>query len=208
MSQDQSLRSVQVCIRKERIKVKKEAIKNTTVKVDNLFPNIIATKNLDKSKLKIIGKKFNKTFESEIKTTLKGHTLFDVKSMNYLNIHLTDLLSHLLKPICLNFVFKLNDIWINKYDKKDYQGSHIHPGDYSFIIYYKIDKSYTVFNSPVKSILESGNNKIFDKDYQTKLKQGDIIMFPSYLEHWVRPNSNNITIAGNIKIIDMKGKND
>jgi len=33
-------------------------------------------------------------------------------------------------------------------------------------------------------------------------------MFPSYLEHWVRPNSNNITIAGNIKIIDMKGKND
>ena len=188
--------------------MKKEVIKNITVKVDNLFPNLIATKNLDLSKLKIVGKKFNKTFESEIKTTLKGNTLFDIKSMNYLNIHLTDLLSYLLKPICLNFVFKLNDIWINKYAKKDYQGSHIHPGDYSFIIYYKTDKSYTVFNSPVKSILEYGDNKIFYKDYQTKLKQGDIIMFPSYLEHWVRPNSNNITIAGNIKIIDMKGKNE
>jgi hypothetical protein len=65
-----------------------------------------------------------------------------------------------------------------------------------------------VFNSPVKSILESVDNKIFFRNYQTKLKQGDIIMFPSYLEHWVRPNSNNITIAGNIKIIDMKGKNE
>jgi hypothetical protein len=188
--------------------MKKEVIKNITVKVDNLFPNLIATKNLDLSKLKIVGKKFNKTFESEIKTTLKGSTLFDIKSMNYLNIHLTDLLSYLLKPYCLNFVFKLHNIWINKYDKKDYQGSHIHPGDYSFIIYYKTDKSYTVFNSPVKSILECVDNKIFDRVYQTKLKQGDIIMFPSYLEHWVRPNSNNITISGNINIIDMKGKNE
>jgi hypothetical protein len=188
--------------------MKNVILKNIMVKVDNLFPNLIATKNLDLSKLKIVGKKFNKTFESEMKTTLKGSTLFDIKSMNYLNIHLTDLLSYLLKPYCLNFVFKLHNIWINKYDKKDYQGSHIHPGDYSFIIYYKTDKSYTVFNSPVKSILECVDNKIFDRVYQTKLKQGDIIMFPSYLEHWVRPNSNNITISGNINIIDMKGKNE
>jgi hypothetical protein len=180
--------------------------KNTTVNVDNLFPNFIATKNLDLSKLNITGKKFNKTFESNIKTTLKGSTLFDIKSMNYLNVHLTDLLSSLLKHICLNFVFRLEAIWINKYDKKDYQGSHVHPGDYSFIIYYKTDKSYTVFNSPVKSLLEFGDNKIFNKDYQTKLKQGDIIMFPSYLEHWVRPNTNNITISGNIKIIDIKNE--
>ena len=128
--------------------------------------------------------------------------------MNYLNIHLTDLLSYLLKPYCLNFVFKLTDIWVNKYNNKDYQESHVHPSDFSFIIYYKTDKSHTVFNSPVKSLLESIDSKIFDMDYQTKLKQGDIIMFPSYLEHWVRPNSNNITIAGNIKIIDMKGKNE
>ena len=54
-----------------------------------------------------------------MKTTLKGSTLFDIKSMNYLNIHLTDLLSYLLKPYCLNFVFKLHNIWINKYDKSE-----------------------------------------------------------------------------------------
>jgi len=208
MYQDQNRLNVQAYIKKERTKVKKEAIKNTTVKVDNLFPNLIAIKNLDLSKLKIIGKKFNKTFESNIKTTLAGDTLFSVSSMNYLNIHLTDLLSHLLKLYCLNFVFKLENIWINKYVKKDYQGTHVHPSDYSFIIYYKIDTSHTVFNSPVKSLLESSRNKIFHRNFIPELKQGDIIMFPSYLEHWVRPNSNNITIAGNIKIIDMKGKND
>jgi hypothetical protein len=174
------------------------------VKVDNIFPNLIATKHLDLSNLKIIGKKFKKTFESKLKTTLKGHTLFDKDSMNYLNIQLTETLSYLLKPYCKNFVFNISDIWINRYDKKDYQGSHVHPSDFSFIIYYKVDKSYTVFNSPIKSLLESKINKVFNHDYETNFKQGDIIIFPSYLEHWVKPNSNNITISGNIKIIEMK----
>jgi len=174
------------------------------VKVDNIFPNLIATKKLDLSQLKVVGKKFNKTFESNIKTTLKGHTLFNIKSMNYLNVQLTETLGYLLKPYCKNFVFNVKDIWINKYDKKNYQGSHVHPSDYSFIIYYKTDQSYTVFNSPIKNLLEISDNKIFHRDFEPKLKQGDIIIFPSYLEHWVKPNSNNITIAGNIKIIDIK----
>ena len=30
-----------------------------------------------------------------------------------------------------------------------------------------------------------------------------MIVFPFYLEHWVRPNSNNITVAGNIKIVNL-----
>ena len=174
------------------------------VKVESIFPNLIATKNLDLSYFKIKGKNFKKTFESSIKTTLNGTTLFDKNSINYLNIQLTKILSHLLKPYCKNFVFNVSDIWINKYTKKDYQGSHVHPSDFSFLIYYKVDKSHTVFNSPVKKLIESSNNKFFKSDYETNLKQGDIIIFPSYLEHWVKPNSNNITIAGNIKIIDMK----
>jgi len=174
------------------------------VKVDNIFPNLIAIKHLDLSNLKVVGNKFKKTFESNVKTTLKGNTLFDKDSMNYLNIQLTETLSYLLKPYCKNFVFNISDIWINRYDKKDYQGSHVHPSDFSFIIYYKVDKSYTVFNSPIKSLLESKVNKVFNHDYETNFKQGDIIIFPSYLEHWVKPNSNNITISGNIKIIEMK----
>jgi hypothetical protein len=123
------------------------------VKIDNLFSNLIAVKNIDILKLNVVGKNFKKTFGSDIKTTLKGNTLFN--------------------------------------------------SDFSFIIYYKIDKSYTVFNNPVKNLLEMRDSKIFNKEYKPKLKQGDLIIFPSYLEHWVKPNSNNITIAGNIKIINI-----
>ena len=183
--------------------MKKEILKNTIVKVDNIFPNLIATKNLDLDKFKFVGKNYKKTFESNIKTTLDGTTLFSKDSINYLNINLTDMLGYLLKPYCKNFVFSVDSIWVNKYSKNNYQGSHVHPSDFSFIIYYKTDKSYTVFNSPVKNLTESFNNKFFIKHYEPKLKQGDIIIFPSYLEHWVRPNSNNVTVAGNIKIIKL-----
>tara|TARA_E500000318_G_C3457323_1_gene171220 strand:- start:52 stop:621 length:570 start_codon:yes stop_codon:yes gene_type:complete len=173
------------------------------VKVDNIFPNLIATKNLNLDEFKFVGKNYKKTFESDIKTTLHGNTLFSKNSINYLNINLMDMLSYLLKPYCKNFIFNVNSIWVNKYSKNNYQGSHVHPSDFSFIIYYKANKSYTVFNSPVKNLLESFDNRFFIKDYEPKLKQGDIIVFPSYLEHWVKPNSNNITVAGNIKIIKL-----
>ena len=46
------------------------------VKVNNIFPNLIATKNLDLNKFKFVGKNYKKTFESDIETTLQGTTLF------------------------------------------------------------------------------------------------------------------------------------
>ena len=176
---------------------------SVNVKVDNLFPNLVATKNIDMLKLNVTGSNFKKTFGSNIKTTLDGATLFNKNSINYLNIQIRYMLEYLLKPYCKNFVFNVCDIWLNKYDDNDYQESHTHPSDFSFIIYYKVDKSYTIFNNPVKNLLEMRDSKIFDKHCKPKLEQGDLIIFPSYLEHWVKPNSNNITIAGNIKIMEM-----
>jgi hypothetical protein len=181
----------------------KKEIENTTDKVNvkSLFPNMIGIKHLDLSKLKITGKEFKETFESKIKTTYNGNTLLDKDSIDYLKEQLKEILDHLLKPYCKVFVFSVFEIWINKYENKDYQGNHVHPADFSFIIYYKTDKSYTVFNSPVKNLLESTANKIFNFQYESDFKQGDMVVFPSYLEHWVKPNSNNTTVSGNIKII-------
>ena len=179
---------------------------NSDVSVQNIFPNFIGTKSLDLSKLKVLGTTFKKTFESNIKTTIDSETLFDVDSINYLNIELTTILSHLLKNKCKTFVFRLTGIWINQYNDKDFQGPHVHPGDYYFIIYYKCKKSYTVFNSPAKNMILRTAKPIpnlFPTDYEVNLKQGDVVMFPSYLEHWVKPNSDAITIAGNVKIMEL-----
>ena len=175
-------------------------------KVLTLFPTHIAHKNLDLSKLIIQGKNFDKTFESGVESTLLGETLFTSESMNYFNLQLTDLLSFLLKPYCKNFVFKMTSIWINNYKDNDYQSSHVHPGHYSFILYYDVNKSNTVFNSPVKNLLETHENfqPLHYKTFEPNFKKGDIVVFPSYLEHWVKPNSNGLTIAGNIDIINLQ----
>ena len=179
-------------------------MKNNKVEIKNIFPNLIATKKLDLSKLNVTGKNFKNAFESGIKTSSHLNTSLDVKSMNYLNIQVYDLLSYLMKPYCKNFVFNIQGMWMNKYSKNDYQQTHIHPSDFSFIIYYDVVKSYTVCNSPVKNLIDCCFNDFFNKDFEPNLKKGDIIIFPSYLEHWVRPNSSGMTIAGNIKILNVK----
>ena len=40
--------------------------------------------------------------------------------------------------------------------------------------------------------------------YKPKCKQGDLIIFPSFMTHMVLPLSNSETIAGNLKINYVK----
>jgi hypothetical protein len=175
------------------------------VEIKNIFPNYIAIKNIDLNKFKIKTGKFKKTFESKIKTTLTSTNLFSPESINYLNLQLTDVFSNIFKVMNKNtFVFKVTGIWMNIYDKNDFQGAHVHPSDYCFILYYDIKKSFTVFNSPVKDSLESRNNTIFQMEYEPNCDKGDLLVFPGYMQHWVRPNSKAKTIAGNIQMIDLK----
>ena len=54
-------------------------------------------------------------------------------------------------------------------------------------------------------MLEVGESKIFQSKFIPKLEEGDVIMFPSYLEHWVKPNSDTVTVSGNITIVERKG---
>ena len=52
-----------------------------------------------------------------------------------------------------------------------------------------------------------GADDIFPTSYMPKLKSGSIIIFPSFIEHMVVPNSDQITISGNLifnKIDDKK----
>ena len=45
---------------------------SVNVKVDNLFPNLVATKNIDISKLNVTGDNFKKTFGSDKPATIAG----------------------------------------------------------------------------------------------------------------------------------------
>lgn len=97
---------------------------------------------------------------------------------------------------------RFGQVWRNRYDKNDWQDIHIHPHcSWSFIIYESVEESKTVFMNPSYKDIQNQlgmNLKEFPLDFRPQLSKGDIIIFPSFLEHYVRPGSIGTTISGNL----------
>ena len=77
--------------------------------------------------------------------------------------------------------------------------------NFSFIIYKQIEEGKTVFVNPSdKSLLSYyapvfwERTNFFELDYEPKCRQGQIIIFPSFLEHMVKEtNDYCVTVSGN-----------
>ena len=97
---------------------------------------------------------------------------------------------------------RFGEIWRNKYEKDDWQDIHIHPrSSWSFVIYESVETGKTVFMSPIfKDVQNQFGNSVpeFPLDFRPECKQGDIVIFPSFVEHFVMPGNTGTTISGNI----------
>ena len=97
---------------------------------------------------------------------------------------------------------RFGEIWRNKYDIQDWQDIHIHPrSSWSFVIYETVDKSKTVFMNPLfKDIQNQFGSSVreFPLDFRPDCKTGDIVIFPSFIEHFVMSGNVGTTISGNI----------
>lgn len=97
---------------------------------------------------------------------------------------------------------RFGQIWRNKYTKHDWQDIHIHPHcQWSFIIYENVQQSKTVFMNPNYKDIQNHmgmNLQGFPSDFRPQLTTGDIIIFPSFLEHFVMPGNEGSTISGNL----------
>jgi len=167
-----------------------------------LFSIPIFIGNIDVSKIEIKNKKFKKTWFSETESSQNSHgNLISKENVEYL---LSTMVKILEEKIKYPFEIGLVNIWQNNYLKNDYQEPHIHEqSDFSFIIYKNVEEGKTVFFNPIKNYLLFYKNiaHMFDSLFMPKCKTGQIIIFPSFLEHMVLKNSNQTTIAGNLKFI-------
>ena len=173
----------------------------------NLFsiPIYISNIDLDKIKLKNIkvkrqwlsGTESSHDCRNEITEDTRAHILQTIiKLLNY-DIH---------KP----YELVLSSIWQNNYKNNDYQERHAHPGShFSFIIYKKVKQSNTVFFNPFLQLMESYYRKthvvktvLIDSTFKVECREGQIVVFPSFLEHMVLKHNNSVTISGNIDIND------
>ena len=116
-----------------------------------------------------------------------------------------------------NYIEKLrvviDNMWANVNNHKDFNMAHLHPNsDWSFTYYVKVteDSGDIVFCDPrlrrimnvQDDILQDYNNKSQHSTYSVSPLNGRLIIFPSYLEHFVEPNltqETRISISGNIR---------
>lgn len=113
------------------------------------------------------------------------------------------------------YMIHSDEFWVNIYSKGDYQESHEHafPGrSLSAIYIMELDKDAEggelVFECPNFSTVKfSGLNRIFNKwQYQhimPNLEPGTLLLFPSWLTHYVLPlrsEKRRITLAANFSI--------
>jgi|TARA_R100001463_G_scaffold72700_1_gene126560 hypothetical protein len=176
----------------------------------NLFSIPIYISNIDVDRIKLINQTFEKRWLSETTSSHNAENLgIDPENAKYLLGCISKLIS---KDIKTGHSLELANIWENQYKENDFQEKHDHPfSHFSFIVYKDIDKSHTVFFNPsLKSmtsyyppeILDNFNG--LDENFAPECRKGQLLVFPSFVDHMVRKHSNSITIAGNVLIKETK----
>lgn len=174
------------------------------MKID-LFSIPIWIGNIDASKIIVNDTNLGETFRSNIETSFSKQNNISDDSLEYLYSVIIKLLN---RTITSPYNIELGHIWNNYYKSDDFQEIHTHPGsDVSFIIYKKIIESSTIFQNPNYSVIGGYYHKC-DKliklfgniDYRPECRENQIVIFPSFLEHYVRKTSNALTVSGNLNI--------
>tara|TARA_S200002703_G_scaffold159582_2_gene173580 strand:- start:2262 stop:2900 length:639 start_codon:yes stop_codon:yes gene_type:complete len=121
----------------------------------------------------------------------------------------------------LNVKVGIDNLWFNYYVNGEWQEIHSHTGNsvfqypatFSCIHFLRFDSSVhtpPIFVDPYESVrnvsLEMESNR-YSSRYAPNVQEGDLIMFPSYLQHFVprgepTPDNPRITIAFNLKVLE------
>ena len=168
----------------------------------SIFDIAIFEIEVDLSRINVPDAPYKKSWESGVQTTFSAGLTPPKETLLYLTEKISECFIQLKDPVK---GIKFENVWRNKYEKHDYQDYHIHSSsNWSFVIYESVQISRTQFINPnMTAILNQSHNspKDFPTLYNPKLKQGDMIIFPSWLPHQVASGNIGTTISGNIKCI-------
>jgi hypothetical protein len=168
----------------------------------NCFQIPFYVEDIDIDKIQLSNTDFKETWLSKTLSSYSFKNFITKETHEYLLNLLHRMLSEDIKE---EFKIKLINIWQNIYKNKSYQEKHIHVhSHFSFIIYKKIKNSNTVFINPANKLIESfySESKVnmMGVNVESNFKQNQIVLFPSFIEHMVKPCDDSETISGNIYI--------
>lgn len=157
---------------------------------------------------------------NKIKTSFdgepKGLELFDQNS-TYFNLLTQKYTECMSKIFDKNFDISIPRIWYNVYTDGEYQEEHdhltgslisTHFSCIHFLSYDSTNHNPPRFRDPLSQLrnlsVEFDHNN-YGEVYVPQIKEGDLLMFPSYLKHWVPPSPKTdyprITLSFNVKVL-------
>ncbi len=150
-------------------------------------------------------------------------TSFDATNFNFKLFSESHVTQRLYEKYILKFFdrpTKVNvlEMWFNYYSNGEYQEVHTHVQPdifgirphFSCIHYLKFDPEVhqpVVFNDPIGILRQTNSIELdsnnYNDEYEPQLREGSILMFPPYLEHYVpksepTPDNPRISVAFNI----------
>ena len=170
-------------------------------------PVLIDTVDLAKIEIKNIN--FSQKWQGDVHTS---HGYCNELNEEGVDELLKVITKNLNEIIPFRYQVEIKNVWQNKYEIGHSQDKHMHTrAHFSFIVYENVDEGKTVFVHPINDLLMEkyaylgikGDEaaQVFQMEFEPRLKKGSIIIFPSYLEHYVRKNNKpGSTISGNINI--------
>ena len=172
-----------------------------------IFSAQVFIEKIDLSRVELTSDTYVPSYLSGIKTTM-GSDQFTDASYQYVHGLIDECIGQFADDS-----FYLGQVWRNKYDKTDWHDPHIHSGaQWSFIIYETVDISRTVFMNPARKVIMNQWGmyaSTIPMDFVPNAPQGSIVIFPSWVEHFVMNGNEGTTIAGNVYLSDPpKGPNE
>ena len=164
-----------------------------------LFETPVWIHNINPKGLNLISKNFSKHWLSETPSSFSQNAddnVMDEDGTKYLKEQILFCLQEFgIKDI------EISQIWRNLYNG-DYQEKHCHVNsNFSFTIYEKLESPQTVFQHPAHDLIYATNLDKYILPYiLPEVKEGQMVLWPSYLQHMVKKSYNSITISGNVLV--------
>jgi len=167
---------------------------------NNIFGVPFWIKDIEPEKLGLVSKNFKRNWFSKTPSSFSEDPTNNTMSKEGVE-YLKDKLIKCLNDVGVEEIKKIQ-IWRNIY-KNDFQELHMHVNSqFSFTIYEKISKPQTIFYNPAHDMMYATNvDKYLKTVYEPEVKEKQMVVFPSYLQHMVRKTDEAITISGNIFLI-------
>ena len=185
-----------------------------------VFEGIIKNSTLANNALRLIFNNYKKQypFHKKPRSNEGGYQTDFIENnnnyktfLNLINPELDDFLNKI-QFDKKNYKIEVAGAWINENQKDNFNKVHIHPRcDFSLVYYSEVPENsgnLVLYNPVLSSIMgglyECSNHSMFKEVYVIKPVPGYLIIFPSYLQHYVEPNKNiepRLSTALNLRVI-------